>query len=268
VFAATPLRDRLDLGIVVLYAQAAIRFRLRPRGAGAFAANRLVAEAQNDCGKKMDTHRTKHEIMIERQRRILTVLMNLGREIRWLVSRDARVRGKGRTTVGWIIGMASKHHPSDSRSWDTYFIEYEFRIDGRRHTREQKVKDHFGCRRDMPILVHYLPEHFPPKSAIAGKPVELTKREVASEEASHAILLADGERATAVVLGIKRQRSNDGQTRFGITYEFADADGTSWGNTSWIDDLAGLTAGSQVSVLFLPERPEKNQPELVVEDGT
>jgi len=121
VFAATPLRDRLDLGIVVLYAQAAIRFRLRPRGAGAFAANRLVAEAQNDCGKKMDTHRTKHEIMIERQRRILTVLMNLGREIRWLVSRDARVRGKGRTTVGWIIGMASKHHPSDSRSWDTYF---------------------------------------------------------------------------------------------------------------------------------------------------
>ncbi|MDP6800488.1 MAG: hypothetical protein QF744_11780 [SAR202 cluster bacterium] len=190
-------------------------------------------------------------------RHIQTAFSGL-RHIYWFFNRDAMVRSRGLSTLGRIIGTASKHHPSESRSWDTYYVTYEFNVDDRTHTREQKVHDLFGCRLDMPIVVYYLPEVYPPKSSIDRKPRELSGREKVNEEAGPNTFQEVGMSATATILEIKDQRSRDADGYCGMTYEFTDARGATWRNTTWVSDPMDAEVGSKRPVRYLPDRPDKN----------
>ena len=177
---------------------------------------------------------------------------------RLLVLQPRRRGEKQRALNIGVIGTASKHHPSQSRTWDTYFVTYEFNVDGRSHTREQKVKSLLGCRRDMPIVVYYLPENYPPKSAIDRKPQELSGRQRVNEEASPSMFRDNGVDTTATVLGIRNQRSPDADGYCGISYEFTDARGATWRNTTWVSDPLDVAVGSTRPLRYLPDRPDKN----------
>ena len=118
----------------------------------------------------------------EPTRRILSVLriillfpFKALRELYWLIDPDAKVRSQGLQVVGSVV----KTRTSSSVVTDefgneetvyTHHVTYRFDANGGTHSGEKKVGSLRNLAKGSPITVYYLPDTYPPNSAIDWEP--------------------------------------------------------------------------------------------------
>lgn len=183
------------------------------------------------------------------------------RELYWFLDSDAKVRSVGYRTVGTINRTETETHTDQYGTTYTYHVTYDFAVDDFTFTHRKKVNSLNGLRRGEKIVVHYLPNFHPPRSAVHHPPVRLSERQIETEWASWAsprIIRERGKQAAGTVLRVHVQSRPGGDFVCRVRYEFVDGRGTKWTNTKWLREPPPLRRGSAVEVYYLENRPSKN----------
>ena len=98
------------------------------------------------------------------------------RQLYWLMDPDAKIRSQGLQTVGSVV----KTHTSSrvftneagrEQTVYTHYVTYRFDGNGGSHSGEKKVGSLRNLKEGSPIRVYYLPNTYPPHSAIDWEPL-------------------------------------------------------------------------------------------------
>ena len=115
--------------------------------------------------------------------RILSVLRTLVlfpfkalRQLYWLIDPDAKVRSQGLQTVGSVVKTRTSSRVVRDPEFGTeetvytHYVTYGFDANGGTHSGEKTVGSLGNLKEGSPIRVYYLPNTYPPNSAIDWEP--------------------------------------------------------------------------------------------------
>jgi hypothetical protein len=207
--------------------------------------------------------------------RIVLLPLRLIKEIYWLFDRDAKIRSLGLMTVGTIVSVNEQIKTSQVESLlsdDTvetvaWNITYSFETDGGHPAATKEVNRQPSLNSGHKVKVYYRTNTFPNPSALDRDMRVLSASEVMVMEDAHRGVLERGTRATGRVRAIRKVRppSPEGYDwepiTFGLHYEFKDERGRRWTNTKWMSEHPTDEVGSEITVRYLPERPEMSRVE-------
>ena len=93
------------------------------------------------------------------------------REVYWALDRDAKVRSQGLQTIGRVgATKTEEHEDSESGTYYTHSVYYDFDIDDSKHAASKNVGSLGDLKRGVPIRVYYLPGTYPLASALDTQP--------------------------------------------------------------------------------------------------
>ncbi len=116
-------------------------------------------------------------------RRILSVLQILLlfpfkalRQLYWLTDPDAKIRSQGLQTIGSVVKTRTSskvvrdQETGTEETVYTHYVTYRFDANGGTHSGEKTVGSLGNLKEGSPIRVYYLPDTYPPNSAIDWEP--------------------------------------------------------------------------------------------------
>ena len=117
-------------------------------------------------------------------REVWTAPFRALREVYWVLDRDAKVRSRGLQTIGRVVRTETREHQgAEGGTYYTHHVTYEYQDEAGRHTAEKRVSSLGNIRQGVRIKVYFLPDAYPPASAIDTPPAALDGPEAATLEA-------------------------------------------------------------------------------------
>ena len=96
------------------------------------------------------------------------------RQLYWLIDTDAKIRSQGLQTVGSVVNTRTSSRVVRTESGEetvyTHYVTYRFDANGGTHSGEKTVGSLGNLKGGSPIRVYYLPDAYPPNSAIDWEP--------------------------------------------------------------------------------------------------